>query len=546
MVSSSDPGERPSNIVPLRLVQPVRVHGERARFGTAGGPGESCETPPDERAAPDDTAAPTNDSLRPLLRYLADPREPFLVPLTVLLITHVVMWFFLPYAGEDAYITFRYARNLVLGYGLTFNPGEPVMGFTSPLWTLWNALGYALVHNPPIWSRASSVVANATTLLVVTALVRQHSRAAAWVFAALFAGWTYFPNLAASGMETGLMVALMAVSAALAARRHAAAGPTLAALALVRPEGAVAALILALSAGWRDRLVALAIAGAGYGALTAYFGSPLPQSVLAKAQLYGTPGVLAGRHWWEWAMPLSFGRWPVTSEGQFLFLMSVVAGPAAVLGAIELWKHRGSALFWLATAGLAVWAGYCISGTAYFWWYLAVPLATYFLLAALGLPRMVRGPALYIAGALFIAGTWTIVFHFYAGRAKAEHNFAEAGTLLSARSTAWQSVMLEPIGLVGYLCKLRVIDEMGLVTPAVARRRATGEPGWYTDLVRAARPDWLVVRRGVVTNTQAFAGKGQPFRSAAERDAVFSDYRLVTWVDPASPDGAVGIFERVK
>jgi hypothetical protein len=211
-------------------------------------------------------------------------------------------------------------------------------------------------------------------------------------------------------METGVMVTLMALSAALTERRHPASGAALGALALLRPEGAVAAAILCVPATWRDRIVTVAIAAAGYGALALYFGSPIPQSVIAKAQLYGAPGVLAGRHWWEWALPISLGRWPVATEGQFLFLMSVVAAPAAALGAMDLWRQRGGALFWLVAAGLAIWAGYALSGAAYFFWYLAVPLATWFMLVALGLPRMVRGPALYVSGVVFIIGTWTVVW----------------------------------------------------------------------------------------------------------------------------------------
>lgn len=32
---------------------------------------------------------------------------------------------------EDAFISFRYARNLVDGHGLVFNPGERVEGYTN-------------------------------------------------------------------------------------------------------------------------------------------------------------------------------------------------------------------------------------------------------------------------------------------------------------------------------------------------------------------------------------------------------------------------------
>ncbi|MFQ5416191.1 MAG: hypothetical protein ACE5FL_03975 [Myxococcota bacterium] len=45
---------------------------------------------------------------------------------------------------DDAYISFRYAGNLVAGHGLVFNAGEYVEGFTNLLWTLLIAAGIAL------------------------------------------------------------------------------------------------------------------------------------------------------------------------------------------------------------------------------------------------------------------------------------------------------------------------------------------------------------------------------------------------------------------
>ncbi len=38
--------------------------------------------------------------------------------------------------SDDAFITFRYVDNLFKGYGLVFNPGERVEGFTHPLWLM--------------------------------------------------------------------------------------------------------------------------------------------------------------------------------------------------------------------------------------------------------------------------------------------------------------------------------------------------------------------------------------------------------------------------
>jgi hypothetical protein len=50
-----------------------------------------------------------------------------LFPLSIITYNHL---------GEDAFITFRYVRNLVAGRGLTFNEGEWVEGFSNPLWVL--------------------------------------------------------------------------------------------------------------------------------------------------------------------------------------------------------------------------------------------------------------------------------------------------------------------------------------------------------------------------------------------------------------------------
>ncbi len=47
------------------------------------------------------------------------------------------------YTVDDAYISFRYAENLVDGHGLVYNVGERVEGFTNLLWTLVLAAAYA-------------------------------------------------------------------------------------------------------------------------------------------------------------------------------------------------------------------------------------------------------------------------------------------------------------------------------------------------------------------------------------------------------------------
>jgi arabinofuranosyltransferase len=41
-----------------------------------------------------------------------------------------------PRTIDDAYITFRYARNLAEGSGFVYNPGQLALGITTSLYTL--------------------------------------------------------------------------------------------------------------------------------------------------------------------------------------------------------------------------------------------------------------------------------------------------------------------------------------------------------------------------------------------------------------------------
>src|SRR5438552_1037145 len=168
-------------------------------------PPPARETPSSHASRPaaraEERARP-RPSVFPPAAELWDPRGPYLVPLALLLVTRVATWLMLPQASEDAYITFRYARSLASGSGLVYNPGERVMGFSSPLWTIWNALGYAVLHQPLLWSRATSLAADAVTLLTLGGLLaRQASAASARCFTVFFALWPYFPAVGMSGLE---------------------------------------------------------------------------------------------------------------------------------------------------------------------------------------------------------------------------------------------------------------------------------------------------------------------------------------------------------
>ena len=79
----------------------------------------------------------------PGARHLA-----FAVPALVAVLARLLTG---PHPIDDAYITFRYARNLAEGLGLVYNPGEWVLGTTTPLWAVLLGAGYRLGFTDLPW-----------------------------------------------------------------------------------------------------------------------------------------------------------------------------------------------------------------------------------------------------------------------------------------------------------------------------------------------------------------------------------------------------------
>ena len=189
-------------------------------------------------------------AIRPglLLGYL-----PWLVLLGYL--THVA-WFLC----DDAFISFRYVRNLVEGHGLVFNRGEYVEGYSNFLWVLelaalWEAFGLRPEHTAPWLSVACTGGTLAALLWWVARLPGlPHRGLVGWMAlglvcsSATFAVWT-----SGGGLETRqftFFIVLAVVGLTLyPERRRVLLGVSLslAAAALTRPEGP---LFAASCFGW--------------------------------------------------------------------------------------------------------------------------------------------------------------------------------------------------------------------------------------------------------------------------------------------------------
>lgn len=127
--------------------------------------------------------------------------------------------------SDDAMISMRYARNLVDGHGLVWNPGDaPVEGYSNLLWTLWMAalhllrLADAKASLPVMLSGAGILAANVVAVRrLVGASAPGATRAvtlAGWLVALdhSLACWTL------RGFEVGLVALQVTVAALLAVR----------------------------------------------------------------------------------------------------------------------------------------------------------------------------------------------------------------------------------------------------------------------------------------------------------------------------------------
>jgi 4-amino-4-deoxy-L-arabinose transferase-like glycosyltransferase len=403
-----------------------------------------------------------------------------------------------PRTIDDSFITFRYARNLLAGSGFVYNPGERVLGTTTPLYTLLMAGLGALtggVQAPfPTLALTVNALADAATACLLLWLGRRIHRPAAGLAAALV--WALAPfsvSFAVGGLETSLYVFLLtaALCAHLSHRKTLTA--LLAALALLtRPDALllIGLLVLArLWEIWRTRppltsllpeAAALALpAAAWYGFAWRYFGSPLPHSVQAKLLAYHLSAeeglIRLVQHFatpfmeYNWLAPLGIAVILLV----YLFLYYLGAR-TALKTENRLWPWVVYPWFYAAV--------FAIANPLIFRWYLTPPLPAYFFFIMVGLevivealtrklPRL-RPVLLVIVLALPLVSTlsdWRIHPDHGPDRPAPEMAFIKL-ELLYSQAADYLAPLLQPgdriaagdVGVLGYQTGAVILDTVGL------------------------------------------------------------------------------------
>lgn len=444
---------------------------------------------------------------------------------------------------EDYYITFRASKNLAAGEGLVFNPGERVHTFTSPLGVLLPALTSWLAgpegDRLALWGfRVISLLALAGGAVFLARSAHRMGMVAmvAWSAGLLLAMDGKTLDFSINGMETGLWVLFLAYAiwAQLASKldwRH--LGGAWAGLMWTRPDCFIHIALMGVGhliflggeiVGGRRALVQIWIKA---GLLTTclylpwfawawtYYGTPIPHTVAAKSGLAREMGIwdqliLAAKMpfaalGFHNSMGASFlpayyqfggwGNWPI-------LLAKVVSGFA---GLIWLLPRVSRATRWVSFVYAGIHAYLTLIPYYFFPWYLpaAMPFAV---LAVLGVARdwasnrSVVGSTRWSMGVATLALLGSGMFTgLIAQQMRAQQEIIEDGNrrrigeFLRQHAQPDNTVMMEPLGYIGYFSGLRTYDYPGMSSPEMVAARAVVGDDWK-DLINHLQPDWLALR----------------------------------------------------
>lgn len=396
---------------------------------------------------------------------------------------------------DDAFITYRYARNMAAGHGLVFNPGapwEPVLGTTAPGYAVLlaglHALGLPLIGA----SLTVNFLADAVSLVLVARLVRRALPVLA--IAVTFAAMPDLGRISSGGMEAPLFCCL--ALAAIAAWKNARpqwAGLAASLACTLRPEAVLLVAILGVAALPAPRQLArfavpVAFVGIVYaGSLTLIYGSPIPQSVSAKAATH--------------VVKVPSGRLAEILELAFFPIRYMALGlPLVLVGLVRsLRQDRGLAPFSLLA--LAMTAAYLVARPKTWGWYYYVPLTAWALWLGLGteaglrrlLPRAVAALERAPLSSALAAALVAVALVSVAGRLRPDRVTPN----VYERMAEWvrkeridergARIVASDIGAIGWYADARILDSMGLVWPRAV------DYADQLDVIRDAEADYVLV-----------------------------------------------------
>jgi len=431
-----------------------------------------------------------------------------------LVATAAACWKFFDYGYDDAYITYRYAKNIAAGHGFVYNLEHNFLGTTTPLYTLLLALG-GLVFDIPRTSGALTSASLVGCIVLIEAIGRRSNVRFAGACAALFLT-ACLPIYRVWGTETIFVYFLLVP---LGHWLHLCGRTRWAAFVLglaiwARMDAVLFAALLFGGQALKERrlpvaegliLAATLLPWLVYS--MAVFGAPFPSTLWAK--------IAQGES----------GGWPLFFEGavrdlallveyrpgwRWLFGSLVAAGLYRIATREHVWA------IWVVNGALFTIAYDLVLGVSFSKWYLAnLWVANALVLGAgirqafewaasaadrLGRDRSGRVPQSVVAGllalplALALAAAQTekirevVAFDTFGPR---RDTYTRLGLWLRDHTPPDATVAYYEIGFVGYFSDRTILDPVGLVTPGGLDAIREGHTWWIFDVYE---PDYYVHR----------------------------------------------------
>ena len=537
----------------------------------------------------------------------------------IVLLVGLMFAAFTGHVWEDYWITFRASRNLAIGNGLVYTPGERLHTFTSPLGTLLPAGLSWLTGNQSdelvLWLfRFISLAALAGGIVLLFRMMQflQLRRVSCWLTVALIGLDAKIVDFSINGMEIGLLIFFLALTIhgliVAGPRQMLRIGVGWAGLMWTRPDSCVYIAILGAGSllflsdkksGKSPIAWAKILFGAGLicAALYVgwflwawwYYGSPIPHTIIAKAankphllpadfitglltyplsnsslQVIFLPEYSVPREWpdflvvanallgllatYAWLIP---GLRPQTK----LFSLAFFLGNfylTAILKYFPPWYLPTVEVFGYLTAGLFFDQLLCLL--------LRLPQPRWAGGWFCHLPKVMRKSAV----ALIIGQAAVTVC--VARQLQVQQQLIENGVrrptglwLHDHARTPHDTVMLEPLGYIGYYSGLKMLDYPGLASKEMVEARKRLGPSKENLVYLELKPDWVVLRpfeslEGIYVDASGLrkyyelvkvfdatdkinAVRWLPGRPNLEYDETFQIYHRKADISTNSPDG---------
>ncbi|MGB3563965.1 MAG: hypothetical protein WBC09_13030 [Thermoanaerobaculia bacterium] len=441
---------------------------------------------------------------------------------------------------DDSWIHLQFARNLAAGEGLTYNPGELVIGTTAPLWTALSSFLHLLPGSPVIWSKLAGLglylLGMHATFRLARALSLSKQLAALAALLTMSTGWLVWSAL--SGLEIPLFILLSLWGIILHIRERSRPSSTppyswflLGLSILARPEGMLLAALAVIDRllvwgqgedgrlRWQPPKWGSLWAGIGVVVLLvgplalfnlAVGGSVLPSTFAAKT---------AGFQQWLPNLQYLYSVLAIFFRPQPFMVLFAGAGAIALVERLGTSKDRGLLpALWLFGLPLAYSlmgsaSGEVVAGNFGRYFFPLYPVLA--VVGVLGLEGLVQflatqipqgWPLRVLAAVLVLVLLWPTFSSLILGAGRYVQTVAnvrdsdvEVAYWLGERLPPAALLAVNDVGAIKYLLPNSVLDLAGIITPKARRYMkdaAEREGDWRQGvqrLLEEERPDYLVV-----------------------------------------------------